>query len=66
MCANLRGLQKGRITIGATAALGTYFLPRIIGHYNKKYPGIEIDLRMGNSRKILNLILEGEVDMGFT
>lgn len=66
VCANLRGLQKGRITIGATAVLGTYFLPRIIGHYNKKYPGIEIDLRMGNSRKILNMTLEGEVDMGFT
>jgi DNA-binding transcriptional LysR family regulator len=61
----LQGLEKGKITIGSTAVLGTYILPRIIGRYSKKYPGIEIDLRMGNSQKVHNWLLEGSVDLGF-
>jgi DNA-binding transcriptional LysR family regulator len=59
------GLRKGRITLGSTAVLGTYFLPRVIGRYSKKYPGIDIDLRMGNSQMVHNWLLEGGVDLGF-
>jgi len=58
-------LDKGRIILGSTAVLGTYFLPRIIGRFSKKYPGIDIDLRMGNSQKVHNWVLEGSVDLGF-
>jgi DNA-binding transcriptional LysR family regulator len=61
----LRGLEKGKITLGATAVIGTYFLPVVIGRYNKKYPGIEIDLHMGNTNKVHNMLLEGRVDLGF-
>ena len=50
-------LKKGKITIGSTRVLGTYFLPRIIGTFNSQYPDIEIDLRLGNSHHILNLTL---------
>ena len=59
------GLRKGKITLGSTAVLGTYFLPRIIGRYSKQYPGIDIDLRMGNSQMVHNWVLEGSVDLGF-
>jgi DNA-binding transcriptional LysR family regulator len=61
----LHGLEKGKVTIGSTAVLGTYILPRIIGRFSKKYPGIEIDLRMGNSQMVHNWLLEGSVDLGF-
>ena len=30
-------LRKGKVTLGSTAVLGTYFLPRIIGRYSKQY-----------------------------
>jgi DNA-binding transcriptional LysR family regulator len=59
-------LNTGRISIGATAVMGIYFMTRAIGRYNKKYPGIEIDLRMGNSLTVVNMIMDGEVDLGFT
>lgn len=62
---HLQDLKKGKITIGSTAVIGTYFLPGIIGRYNRQYPGIEINLRMGNSHNILNMTLEGKVDLGF-
>lgn len=61
----LRSLEKGKITLGATAVIGTYFLPIFIGRYNRKYPEIEIDLHMGNSNNVHNMLLEGSVDLGF-
>jgi DNA-binding transcriptional LysR family regulator len=42
------------MTLGSTAVLETCFLPRIIGRFSKQYPGIDIDLRMGNSQSALN------------
>lgn len=58
-------LKRGKISIGSTRVLGTYFLPRIIGLFNKQYPGVEIDLRMGNSHHVLGITLDGQVDFGF-
>ena len=59
-----QSLQHGRIAIGSTNVTGTYFLPKIIGLYNSQYPGIEIDLRLGNSNYVLDRTLEGDVDLG--
>ena len=61
----MKTLQYGSIRIGSTALLGTYFLPSIIGRLNRKYPGIQVDLRMGNSDEIIHLVREGAVDLGF-
>jgi DNA-binding transcriptional LysR family regulator len=61
-----RDLQHGQIKIGSTALMGTYFLPRVIGRFNRRYPGIEIDLQMGNSDQVMHLVLEGLVDLGFS
>ena len=61
----MKTLQFGSIRIGSTALLGTYFLPRIIGRLNRKYPGIQVDLRMGNSDEVIHLVREGTVDLGF-
>ena len=58
-------LCRGKITLGSTAVLGTYFLPRIIGRFSRQYPGIDIDLRMGNSQSVQNWVLDGSVDLGF-
>jgi DNA-binding transcriptional LysR family regulator len=60
----LRKLDKGNIAVGATAVIGTYFMPAVISAYHRQYPGIEIDLRMGNSEAIQRMILDREVDLG--
>lgn len=59
-------LNTGRISIGATAVMGIYFMTKAIGRYKKAYPGIKIDLKMGNSLSVVNMIMDGEVDLGFT
>jgi DNA-binding transcriptional LysR family regulator len=61
-----RNLQHGQIKLGSTALMGTYFLPKIIGRFNRRYPGIEVDLQMGNSDQVMHLALEGLVDLGFS
>ena len=61
----LRDLETGKITVGATAVMGTYFLPRIIGNYNKKYPGIDINMQIGNSFSVLNMLISNQIDLGF-
>jgi len=61
-----KNLQHGQIKLGSTALMGTYFLPKIIGRFNRKYPGIDIDLQMGNSDQVMHLVLEGLVDLGFS
>jgi DNA-binding transcriptional LysR family regulator len=61
---SLRTLQKGKIAVGATGVIGTYFMPIVISAYHRQYPGIEIDLRMGNSEQILRMILDREIDLG--
>lgn len=59
-----RKLERGKIAVGATAVIGTYFMPAVISAYHRQYPGIEIDLRMGNSETIERMILEREADIG--
>jgi DNA-binding transcriptional LysR family regulator len=59
-----RKLEKGRIAVGATAVIGTYFMPAVISAFHRQYPGIEIDLRMGNSETIQRMILDREADLG--
>ncbi|MBU4116107.1 LysR family transcriptional regulator [Patescibacteria group bacterium] len=59
-----QSMEHGKIAIGSSNVMGTYYLPNIIRLYNNKYPGIEIDLRLGNSDYVIDKILEGEVDIG--
>jgi len=62
---HLNSIEKGTISIGATTVIGTYFLPKLIGRFSKKYPGVEINLRIGNSKKIQALLKNGKIDFGF-
>jgi len=57
-------LKHGRIAVGSSNVMGTYYLPQIIKLYNDQYPGINIDLRLGNSAYVLQKVLEGVVDIG--
>lgn len=61
-----KSMEHGKIAIGSSNVMGTYYLPKIIRLYNNQYPGIEIDLRLGNSDYVIDKILEGEVDIGIS
>ena len=60
----LRGLQRGSLVIGASTTPGIYVLPSVISAFRRKYPGIEISLRIANSKAIEERIQADEMDLG--
>jgi DNA-binding transcriptional LysR family regulator len=55
---------KGRITIGGSTIPGEYFLPRVMGGFQKEAPGITISLVIADSQEIVDLLLAGEIEVG--
>jgi DNA-binding transcriptional LysR family regulator len=61
---DLQGLERGSLTIGASSTPGIYVLPRLLGAFRQRYPGIELTLRLGNSEGIARLVRASELDLG--
>lgn len=61
----LKGLQQGHLRISAASTVGTYMLPRALGRFKRRYPGIDISLAITNKAQVLGQVLEHEADLGF-
>jgi DNA-binding transcriptional LysR family regulator len=60
----LQGLQRGSLLIGASTTPVIYVLPAVIGEFRRRHPGIELRLRIANSRLIEEAIRAHEFDLG--
>jgi DNA-binding transcriptional LysR family regulator len=60
----LKGLQRGRLLLGATSTPGTYLLPALLGRFKEQYPHIEIVLRVRDTRRIQEMLLQHELHLG--
>ncbi len=63
--ARLKGLIMGEIIIGASTIPGEYILPGLLAVFKEKYPGIEINLAIGDTKEIIRKVLDHEVEIGF-
>ncbi|MEF3275030.1 MAG: LysR family transcriptional regulator [Chloroflexus sp.] len=61
----LRGLQRGRLAIGASSTIGTYLLPPLLGMYHRQYPGIELFLDIGNTQQVMDHLLAYQIDIAY-
>lgn len=61
----LRGLQRGRLAIGASSTIGIYLLPPLLGNYHRRYPGIELFLDIGNTQQIIERLLSYRIDVAY-
>lgn len=61
---DLSGLKRGSLVIGASTTPGIYVLPGIIAAFQKRYPGVALNLRIGNSALIEERIRGNELDLG--
>lgn len=61
----LQGLERGYLRLGASSTPGLYILPPLIASFWKHHPGLEITLELGNSREIVEKILNNLLDLGF-
>jgi LysR family transcriptional regulator, transcriptional activator of the cysJI operon len=62
--AELNGLQRGSLVLGASTTPGTYVLPPVIAAFRRRHPGIDVSLRIANSRVIEERVRADEVDLG--
>ncbi len=59
------GLERGRLRLGATEALGMYVLPEFISRYSGEHPGIDVELTLESNEDILDGLQSGRLDVGF-
>jgi DNA-binding transcriptional LysR family regulator len=61
----LRGMFRGRLTIGANESTSLYVLPPLLLEYRKEHPNIKIEVHRNISERIPNEVLERNLDFGF-
>jgi DNA-binding transcriptional LysR family regulator len=69
LVARLAGLNDGvggRVRIGAGAYAAESHLPAILSAYRRAYPGVEVEITIGNGASTLALLRRHEIDIAFT
>ncbi|MDP5273931.1 LysR family transcriptional regulator [Chengkuizengella axinellae] len=61
----VKGLEVGRVKVGAFSSVSSQLLPKILKDFKKVYPGIDVDLYEGGYDEIKSWITSGIVDVGF-
>ncbi|WP_042434292.1 LysR family transcriptional regulator [Faecalispora jeddahensis] len=54
--------RKGRIRVGFPFERCTYMLPLILPHFQKKFPGIQVQVSTGKGNQLISDILKGQLD----
>lgn len=63
--AEMNGMQKGSVRLGAFNSVCVSWLPRIITGFKKKFPAIEIEIWQGDYNDVAAWLRNGVVDLGF-
>ncbi len=61
-----RGLKRGRLTVGASLTIGGYLLPGMLAEFHRRYPGIELQVEIGNTEHVHQALLAGTIEVGLT
>ncbi|MEM1180498.1 MAG: LysR family transcriptional regulator [Acidobacteriota bacterium] len=64
--ADFLGRRTGRLAVGASTSIGSYFLPEIMGELARRYPGVQLSLRIDNTEGIQRDLTDGTLDVGLT
>ena len=59
-----RGKMSGDLELGGSTIPGQYILPSLIGRFRENFPDIFIKLIIGDTMKITNMVLDGELELG--
>lgn len=54
----------GQLTVAATHTQARYALPSVIAEFKKAFPRVHLKLHQGSPQEIVDLLLEGEADIG--
>lgn len=60
---DLTGLVKGSISIGASTTIGNHLLTPVLADFRKTHPKIKINLFVGNTKRIVEMLNAGNIDI---
>src|SRR6059058_5583039 len=61
----LRGLVRGRVTVGALLFGGELDIPAILAAFTSEFPQVEVGVREGTAQRMLDMLQEGSLDLAF-
>ncbi len=61
----LRGLVRGRLTVGAMLFGGELDIPAILARFTERFPHVEIGIREGTAQRMLTMLRDGSLDLTF-
>jgi DNA-binding transcriptional LysR family regulator len=64
MLSELGGLQRGELNLYASQTIASYWLPPVMMQFHAAYPGIGLNLTIGNTRTVAEAVIEGQADLG--
>lgn len=62
--ADLSGLRRGRLGVFASQTIAGYWLPARLVRFHGRHPGIELDVRVGNTHEVAEAVLDGRCELG--
>lgn len=66
---SIQGMRKeveGVIEIQASSIPGQYYVPKLLGGFRSRYPGVKIFLEQSDSRNVMDNIINQKGEIGFT
>jgi len=60
----ITSLVKGSISIGASSTIGNYLLPAVVTDFRKNHQKLKIHLLVGNTKRVIELLNSGNIDLG--
>jgi len=58
------GHLQGSLNVAASATIGNYLLPLLVGRFVERYPEVDLHMRLLNTDEVVGDIMRFEVDLG--
>ena len=65
MLSEMGGLSRGSLAIHASQTVASYWLPPLLMRFHAAYPGIELNLVIGNTTSVAQAVRDGLAEIGF-
>ncbi|MFK7892778.1 MAG: LysR substrate-binding domain-containing protein [Granulosicoccus sp.] len=60
----LTGDRTGLVTIGASTTIAEYMLPGLLGDFGRRFPDVQIRLRVANTDAVVGMVADNTIDLG--
>lgn len=60
---DVRGLVRGKVTLGALPTVAPYYLPKRLQKFSAQYPGVEVIVHEDTTSQLVQAILAKEIDV---